>query len=390
MPPKRYESWYAKGGILVRPSQLLIEVDEPIIGNTGIQPFYASSLDNVVGNTTTFTTDDEVIEGYNFLGIVQPRADNVTLRNCKINGYPVTTTPGEGTALVDCTHSLCTNFKIEWCDLKPQAPHWNWDSAIKGRHFTMRYCRLRECTDDVNIHVYTDGFTHVVMEQNLFENVAFWTGQTGGIVHPQDAFTHNDSIQHIGGRGSRIRGNAFQTYYKRQYGHWEDLGGGGAGTEPYVGIGINDLPQGAPRYGGPWVPGGDSLTWPGLNTLPDRGSGTEATGRYNRGSLSGLQIGRNLGASYELEVWGNWFYGSAFAINGGGNYYPGNNEFLGTFYRNRFSRDQGQQDIGGNFTHTINIDTDAEPGWNGHVDIPTTGVNRNYYMSDGAAITVRI
>lgn len=403
MPARRYESWYAQGGILVRPNQLQIEVTEPSAANTGVQPFFEAGLDDVNVANTILTTDDEIIEGYNFLGRIEIRADNVTIRNCRVRGQ--NSAPTGDWNLITCTHSNCTNAKIQWCDLWPQYPHWNWDSGVTGHDFTMEFCHVRETTDNVNIF-NTNGprvggttgqwlpyFTNVVLKQNFFENVAYWSAATGGVVHPQDTFTHNDTVQHQGGRGTIIQGNTFKTYYKTQYGHWQAVGGGAylsdnPGSAPYVGVAIGSLGAGAPRFGGPFEAGGTAQTWVATNTIPDIGSGTVATGRYNQGSLSGLQIGQNVGHSYDMQVLGNWFYGGGYSINGGGNSYPGNNEYYGDFHRNKFSRDQGAQSGGGNATQTINFDTAAEPGWNGHFSAPTTGPNANLYF-DGQPITVR-
>lgn len=383
-PLKRYELWTPQGGVLTRPAYQqgwIPEVTEPLATNTGLAGFNGT-LTNVNANQTNFTTDDEIIEGYQFNGSVQFRADNVTLRYCRIRG-DTTTTPTDGRSLVDCGQSTCTNAYIHHCEIgAPQFAHWNWDNGIGGHDFTAEYNNIHHVVDGIgvfNATVSGDFATNTAIRFNYIHDLAYWTASAGGVVHPQDPTTHNDAIQHHEGHGTIIQGNAIHGKYARQYGHWFCTGN--PAIEPYTSIALQSLAAGNPGYGGPF------------HVLPNRGSGTEATGRYNvagangEGSLACLLLDNVGGAtSYDLEILGNWFYGAEYAINGGGNAYPGGGQFLGNFHRNRFSRDQGDQGSGGNGTQTINL---QGGGWTGRFSAPTSGANMNYYMDNGAAITVR-
>lgn len=375
MTNTRYESRLAVAGSLVRPYRYVLGVTKPSAANTGIPPYWQTRLTDV-STATVVTTSNTVFVGMNFLNTVEVRAANVRFLFCKFQGS--NSTPSDGSALLVCTHAACFNCIVEWCEFEPQYPHWNWDSAISGHDYTARFCNLRKCTDLFNVfnsnatQPYQSG---VIIEQNYLHDVAFWTATTNGVVHPSDDATHNDCIQIQGGLGTIIRGNFIDGRYARQYGHWFVTGD--PTTEPYTMVAQQSLSAGAPGFGGPF------------QALPDRGTGTEATGRYNMGapgSLSCILLSDNVGPIYNLVVTDNWLQGGEFAVNGGGNANPGGGVSLGTFYRNKFSRDQGGQGSGGNTTQTLNFQGGT---WAGFVDAPTVGADANVYEDNLAGITVR-
>lgn len=376
---------------------LQLGVDQPTALNTGpIIP--EASLTDVTGDPIIYTTP-QTLTFKRFLGRVHIRCSGMRFENCVFRGG--TTTPSDGDGLANCTNASCTNAYFQDCEFYPQFVHWNWDSGVVGHDFTLDRCHIHHTTDGVNVYNTTIGGvtpynTNVVIKQSLIEKLAYWTASTGGVVH-SDFATHNDGIQHQGGLGSQILGNALYGWYARQYGHWVETSTALAEasiTEPFTGVALTSLPAGNPWYGGPF-----QASTSGGNTIPDTGSGTWSTGRYNiggakwqtgnTGSLAALLIGDEVGPSGNLVIEDNWFYGGDFAVNGGGAVNTGGayNMF---FRRNKFDHTQGSptRSVNTDTTQTINFQQSGS-SWAGHVTAPTTGADRNYYFDNNAAVTVR-
>jgi hypothetical protein len=202
-----------------------------------------------------------------------------------------------------------------------------------------------------------------VIRQSRCHDLSWFTAAKPGDIHPTDTETHNDCIQHQGGRGTVIEGNALHAGpFARQVGHWRTVGD----AEPWRTVPLRSLPD-----GGPFQP------------LPDRGTGTGADGRYNWDDQACLMIGDEVGTTHELTFTANWCRGGNYAVNGGGNA-PVAGLRLGTFTRNRFDRTQGAQSSGGDRTHTITLGT----GWEGRVASGAGTADRNTYL-DGAEIEFR-
>jgi len=118
--------------------------------------------------------------------------------------------------------------------------------------------------------------------------------------------------------------------------------------------------------------------------LPDRGTGTAATGRYNWDSQANLMISSADVPSYGFTFTDNWLYGGNQSVNGAGNPYDSGLD-LGDFLRNRFDRTQGAQGGGGDNTWTLSLGAD----WSGHVDVGAGTANQNTYLDNGHPIRVR-
>lgn len=388
----------ATASALVTPSDrdsLVLGVDEPTPFNTGaLQP--AAQLTDVTSNQT-YTTNNQTITGKNFLGTVFVNASNVRFENCIFRG--ANSTPGDSSAPANCQQTNCVNAYFQDCEFYPQFQHWNWDSGVYGHDFTLDRCWIHHTTDGINVFNISAAQpynTNVVIKQSLISDLVYWTAATGGVVH-SDFATHNDGIQHQGGLGTQILGNAIHGVYARQWGHWVEGSVAvppGGETEPYTGVALTSLPAGQPWYGGPF-----QASTSGGNTIPDGGgSGTEATGRYNvggaawqtgnTGSLSALLFGDEVGPSGDIIVNDNWFYGGEFAVNGGGALNTGS--YTMEFRRNKFDRTQGSpvRSVNTNTTQTINFQQ-TEHSWTGFVTAPTSGADKNYYFDDNSAITVR-
>jgi hypothetical protein len=377
---------------------LVLGVDEPTALNTG--PIVSeASLEDVTGDPIIFTASGETHAFKRYLGRVHVRAANVRFENCVFRGG--TATPSEGDALATCTHNSVSNAYFQDCEFYPQNPHWNWDSGVTGHDFTLDRCHIHHTTDGVNIFnttVATPYNSGVVIKQSLIWQLAYWNAATGGVVHA-DLATHNDAIQHQGGLGTQMLGNAVYGRYARQYAHWVETSTAlaeGDITEPFNGVALTSLPGGSPYYGGPF-----QASTSGGNTIPDTGTGTAATGRYSvggvkwrqpdglEGSLAAILFGDNVGPSGNVTVEDSWIYGGEFAVNGGGAANPGL-AYEMFFRRNKFDHTQGSptRSVNTDTTQTINFQRSGSP-WAGAITAPTTGPDRNFYFDNNAAITVR-
>lgn len=342
---------------------LVIGTDQPSKSNTGLKPYV--TLTASPGNIT-MSTPGQVIQDLDIQGKVTVTAANCVIRNCRIRG--LNSSPGStDTFLITATAAGVSNLLIEDCELAPDFPHYNWDSAVTGHDFTIRRCNIYWTVDGINVFNTTAAqpyASNVTIEQNYIHDLGWWTAATTGVVHPSDTHTHNDVIQIQGGTGTIIRGNRLEGKYARQYGHWVVTN---PNVEPYTQVGLNTLSDGGP-----------------YQSLPDRASGNEASGRYNLTNLSCVQMGQNVGDAYNFTFTDNWMYGGYISFNAASlARHTGQN--LGSFLRNKFDRSQGAQGVGGNTTHTFDIDT----SWAGNVTSGAGTANANVYMDDGTEVTFR-
>lgn len=361
MPIRLVNRWSIPPALVADRSTLQIGIDEPNSTNAGVYSTDLIPRATVVGNVT-LSTAGQVYENKTVQGKITVTAANVTIRNVAVIGQSTTT--GD---MISCTAAGVSNLLIEDCTIEPAFPLKA--SGVVGHDFTLRRCIVSKTLDGVNVFntsAVRPYQTNVVIEQNWICERAWWTAATTGIIHPSDTESHNDDSQHQGGGGTIYRGNRFGGSYARQWAHWYVTN---PLVEPFTTVTLGSLSDGGP-----------------YQAIPNRGSGTDATGRYNYDDIACLQIGDEVGYSFNLVVEDNWFYGGNFAINGGGNTNPGGGVILGSFKRNRFARNQGNQGSGGNTTQTINF---QGGGWSGFYTAPTTGADKNYYMDDGAAVTVR-
>lgn len=358
---------------------LVLGVDKPDATNTGVLP--GVSRTTTSGNIT-MSTAGGVLENRNVLGRVIVTAANVTIRNCRISGGASTPAP-----MVECYGAGVSNCQIIDCTIGPldnSNNHWNWQ-CVTGHDFKVIRCDLSGTTDLVGVFKTSNngggaGVTYncgVTVQQSWLHDAAFWTASTTGIVHPSDTENHADLIQIQGGTNLQVLGNTMTAFSKHQWAHWWTVGN--SETEPYSFVTENSLPSAAPYYDGPFQGGRAYL-------YPDRGTGTNATGRYNTGQLAALMINRNVGHVHSLTVTDNWMDGGDACINGGLTWLAGEN--LGTFHRNKFGHGQGLDGgtPGGNNTYTVLIDS----SYVGHVDGGQGTANKNIYEDNSVEINFRI
>lgn len=315
---------------------------------------------DTIGSNVTLSTNDQVYEDHTVNGNISVTGKRITIRNCRMSKLTVTNVNAE-------------DLLVEDCEIRPHSPSNTDDSGVKGHDYTLRRVKISGFIDGINVYnnnSLPDGYASgVVVEHCWVAGLAYWTASAGGVVHPSDTWSHNDGVQHQGGWGSSFVGCLFDATLERQFAHWMATDWS---TEPYTPIALNSLPD-----GGPW------------HTLPDRGTGTEATGRYNAdasspapkaSSITNFLIGNNVGTSRGLTVSYNWFIGGDMAFNGGGFNRGSETNHLLTAVGNRFSRDQGDQQTGGDDTMTF---AGFGTGWSGFIT-----QSGNVYF-DGAAINFR-
>jgi len=336
------------------------EIDEPTALNTGVLPGVSRS--NYAGDIAL--TAGQTIKNLNVTGIVSSAVANASIENCLIIGGASQT----GSALVSAISASNSNLTLTDCTIAPQNPYWGW-MGITGAGFTALRCDIGFAQDIIEVKRTGAAYpwtTGVKVQQSYLHDMAWWTSATAGTIHPSDTETHNDVIQHFGGAGTQLIGNAMHGRYARQFGHWFVVGN--SLVEPYVTVTLHSL--------------GDALNGPN-QAIPNRGTGTEATGRYNYDDIACLQIGDELGTSTDMTVHGNWFYGGGYSINGGGNANRVGAS-LGSWKRNRFDHAQGTQGSGGDNVYAM-----ALGPWSGQVTVPLTGPDANVFMDNGNPIVVR-
>ena len=357
-----------------RREALQLGVVEPNATNTGILPDVA--LSPATSEIVTLNVAGTVYENRDVPCLIRIQAPDVTIRNVRVRGAcsAASGQPRAGAALISANHAAVARAVIEHVTLRADAPHPNWN-GVTGHDFTLRFADVSRTVDGVVVYdttgpkdannrflPYASG---VVVRQSYIHDLSWFTGPAPGVVHPTDTETHNDDIQHQGGTGSVIEGNALVGRFARQVGHWRTTGS----TEPYTTVALRSLPDGGPHQ-----------------PIPDRGTGTEATGRYNHDDLACLMIGDDVGPTYELTFSMNWCYGGNYAVNGGGNAPYDADVRLGTMVMNRFDRSQASQSSGGDNTQTINLGGSV---WAGRVVSGAGTQYANRYMDNGHEINVR-
>jgi len=352
-------------------SGLVMGVDKPDATNTGVLPGISRATVN--GNVTLGAGG--LLKDKNVHGRVITTGANWRIENCLIDGGA--STPGQ---LVECQVAATSGIIIdsEICST-PANMHWNWNGPT-GHNFQVIRCNIHHVTDGVGVFKTSangggSGVTYnsgVTVTQSWIHDLAWWSAATGGIVH-SDTTTHNDGIQIQGGTSTVITGNTIDAYLAQNFAHWwtvgQDL------TEPYTFIAQRSLPTAAPYYGGPF------------QTIPDRGTGAFATGRYNSGaSLAAVMVNRNVGNVSATTITDNWINGGKAAINGGLVRVSG--EEFGDVLRNKFDRGQGLDNgtPGGDTTYTVLINS----SYVGHVNGGVGTGDKNYYVDDNTEVLFRI
>lgn len=334
----------------------ILGTTEPDATNVGIIP--GSTL--TVWNGDITMTAGQTLSDLIINGRVTVNVANATITNCIIRGQ--NSAPTTGVHLIDAMGAGCSNLLVQNCEIYAQYPHWLWGDGIVGHDFTLQYSNIHHVTDCVgifNTHASIPYNTNVTIQGCYLHDLTWWTAATTGVVHPSDTETHNDCVQQQGGHGTVMVGNRMDASYAKNAGHW-------LVSNPYV---------------EPYVTAGAPF-----QSIPDRGTGTEATGRYNRDDISAIMFNNNVGTSYGFTITDNWFRGGNYCLNAGGcASTPGQN--FGSVLRNRFDHSQGAQSSGGDNTVTIALDTTW--GASGLYNLGIGTADQNYYMDNGNPVHCR-
>lgn len=311
----------------------------------------------------TVTTSGTTIQNLDLYGRIIVEASNVTIKNCIIRGTYAAPT-SSATPLINARSASCVNLLVEDCEIAPMFPHWRWEGGISGHDFIARRCNIHSGIDGINVYnTFSPGTaTNVTIDFCWIHDLSWWSSVGEGVVHPSDTVTHNDCIQHQGGSGTIIRGNRLDATYRRNFGHWWRA----STTQPYSLVAIGSRPDSSP-----------------FQAVPDRGSGTEETGRYNLTDLSALMVNNNVGNSTSITFTDNWISGGYIPVNAGGAVRSSGS--LGSFLRNRFSRSPGAQSSGGDNVYTISVDST----WVGFLTDGAGTSNKNVFDDNSAEVNVR-
>jgi len=279
----------------------------------------------------TITVDKTVIENKVIDDYLTIAAADVVVRNCRITGKNT----GFGTGamrLVTCYSSKVKNARIEFCDLIVYTPSPWWD-AIGSHDYTAYRNYTSGVVDAFAIFNGNSGMgsaaVNVTIEGNFCDNQSFYSPDPSHAT--VDNQTHNDVVQVQGGKGAKILGNNFQSYFDPELGSYPV---NGATRMPKIGT-IAKRPQ----------------------------------------SLSCVMLTAGVGAITDLLIENNWMGGGGIAINGGAALKAASNSY--TIRGNKF--DHGQRYGSGNSTTCITI----------HPDVPTLITSGNIYEDNETAVLIR-
>jgi hypothetical protein len=246
-------------------------------------------------------------------GFVSVQAPDVRILNSVVRGGVATYSRG----LINATHGSVARLVVEGVELQPEHPS-RLLTGILGHDYTAR------C---VNVYQTVDGFgvfktqqpgapVNVTITQSFCHELGYFSPDPG---HP-DNQTHNDCVQIQGGSGAVVTYNRLHAYYSHK-------------------VGTLNYPANHPQ------------------------------------ALSTIMLNQNVGKTTGVVVTDNLLDGGDISVNAGGLTYT-SNDFLGTFHRNRFDRNQFHAG------HTIDLDATVR------ADTGDGTAEQNVY-TDGVPVRVR-
>ena len=301
---------------------LQIGAYEPDSATTGVLP--GTVLTPLSGNQIISTNNVTLLDR-DISGIVEVRAANVTIQNCRIRGDATRTT---NHGLILATHANCVNLQVVDCTIAPDTSTV-WQTGILGHDYTALRNDIYFVIDGCGVYNTNNpgAATNVVIDQNYFHDFPWFS------VDPNHADgSHNDCVQIQGGSGCTVRGNSMNGYFTLMAGRGD----------------------GGPKRYGP--------------------TQTQTT--------SCMMFNSNVGNTTANVVEDNWLRGGEIGFNMGG--VTGNQ---GHAYRNQFDYGQWFQGSGGTDTHTMDLDALVTLD-HGNSGPASSDPNRNTYV-DMQNITVR-
>lgn len=162
---------------------------------------YAGPVD-IVGSTDP--DRPTLIQHANIDRIVRVISGYVDFFNCSFSGSGAAFDSG----LLDCRAKDVKRVSVTRCDFDPgEAGASQWLSGAIGHHMTLQCNRFRRVVDYLQSYNTHGPEVDNHFLGNLGEWHAYFYADRAGVVHPSDVRTHNDGIQHQGGRGLEVRGN---------------------------------------------------------------------------------------------------------------------------------------------------------------------------------------
>jgi len=301
---------------------------EPDDQTTGVPA--GTSLTTLSGNQV-ITTPNTTLFRRDITGKVSIRAANVSVLECRVRGTNADTS---STGLIDCTNSACVNAIIEDCTITPDLPGNVHYTGILGHDYIARRNRIYNTCDGFGVFETgapgTDSL--VTIEANSVGPLGWWYPDPD---HSDGS--HNDCIQLQGGIGTIVRWNRLYGYQSMEVGD-------------------------AITYGG--------REDPRFDPIGNAGNPTQTQ------TMSGVMMNANVGDPYDVEIYENWVYGGEFGLNISDDNLGVPGQTVAYVKRNRF--DRGQWFVG----FPIIYEASAT------FVIPASGVDKNYYMDNGAAVTL--
>lgn len=187
---------------------------KPVAATAGCKD--ESILTPLVGNQTITTGGTAgaplIIKDKLITGILDVRANYVTIQNCKIVGS--LTRPTSDTGLVRFEIPGVHDNIIEDCTLIPDQPD-QWIDGIRGHHFIARRNDISGVVDGFGLVNTASPATpqSVHLEANYVHDFAFRVSSS-----QSDGHTHNDGVQLRGGSDIWISWNNFQGFTNPAYG----------------------------------------------------------------------------------------------------------------------------------------------------------------------------
>jgi hypothetical protein len=313
----------------------------------------AGSLTEWAGSNI-ITTNTGPYENIKFTQNMDIRVGGLQFKNCWFAADP--SNPLYGVRLENAgVNSQCY---FESCLFRPTTATVA-QNNIQGRNYYLRYCDISRGVDNCRMYYPTNlgaVALNIRVQQCYLHDLSWFA------VDPQQSNTetHNDNMQ-------------LQGSDRTDWGEPPAYSATGNITPRNIFIFGNTIDS---RY---------STDTGDFGSLPDRGTGTTASGRYNYGDLCGIQITPASGHhTTGLDAWNNLIIGGYRGINMGSvtQQIP-----VGSFWRNVFTDDQGGRanlNPGGGWT----LNTDATTlvatgdGWAGYSDTAYA----NKYKSDVATV----
>lgn len=295
----------------VEPDSFVNRQTRPTLLNTGHRGAlqkWQGSTSTIPGDSWSATQETLTVNNSNvtYSGIdfgtawVNVNGSQVKFIDCKFKNTKAVPEANFARGLINFANGTLRNGYVGFCTFTNEPLPGNvaatFDGAIQGHDFIMERCNVRGFTDAVGVKVASDnieGLLRTEILYNFLDELSWWWAPVGGIVHPSDNDTHNDTIQWQGGRGLKVIGNYIGGNVSETVGTFDTVENGNART----------------------------------NNVDNR-----------KMSLSAIMISTSpRGYEFDGVIEDNWIDRGKMAVNAGDDQLRGN---FGIIHRNKFYRNQ--------------------------------------------------